>query len=92
MGCLLALIALCIPRTVMFFIWLLTDWFSQAYSTFIWPFLGFLFMPFTTLAYMAAMINNEHSLSGGWIVLLIVAVLIDLGCMGGSSVSKNNNG
>jgi hypothetical protein len=86
--CLLALIALFIPRIVMVFILLLTDWFSRAYDTFWWPFLGFIFMPLTTLAYMAAMINNDHSVSGGWIVLLIIAVLCDLGCVSGGSASK----
>jgi len=74
----------------MFFIWLLTDWFSKAYDTVIWPLLGFLFMPFTTLAYMAAMINNEHNVNGGWLILLIVAVLVDLGCLGSGSASKSN--
>lgn len=91
MGCLLALIALFIPRILMLFILLLTDWFSQAYDTFWWPFLGFIFMPLTTLAYMAAMLNNEHSVNGGWIVLLIVAVLCDLGCIGGGSTSKKSD-
>lgn len=91
MGCLLVLIALFIPRILMLFILLLTDWFSRSYDTFWWPFLGFLFMPFTTLAYMAAMLNNEHSVNGGWAVLLIVAVLVDFGCVGSGSVSKKND-
>jgi hypothetical protein len=84
MGCIVALIALLMPRLVMFFIWLMTDWFSRAYDTIIWPFLGFLFMPYTTLAYMAAMLNNNHQVSGGWLVLLIVAVVVDIGNWGGS--------
>ena len=28
-GCLLTLIALSVPRVLIFFIWLLTDWFSR---------------------------------------------------------------
>jgi hypothetical protein len=36
-------------------------------------------MPYTTLAYMAAMLNNDGNVSGGWIVLVVVAVLFDLG-------------
>lgn len=87
--CLLTIISLFIPRILMVFIWLLTDWFSRAYDSFIWPFLGFIFMPYTTLAYMAIMINNDRNVNGGWIVLLIVAVLVDLGCIGSSSVSKD---
>jgi hypothetical protein len=84
-GCLLPLFAVLMPRVTMFFIWLLTDWFSRAYETALWPFLGFLFMPFTTLAYMAAMLNNNHQVSGGWLVLLVVAVIFDLGGQGKSA-------
>jgi hypothetical protein len=79
MGCLLPLVAVFIPRVVMFFIFLLTNWFATAYETVIWPLLGFFFMPYTTLAYMAAMLNNEHQINGGWLVLVIVAVFFDLG-------------
>jgi cytochrome b561 len=67
------------PRVVMFFILLLTNWFQQAYQTILWPLLGFFFMPYTTLAYMAAMVNNNHQLSNGWLVLVIIAIVLDLG-------------
>jgi len=79
MGCLLAVIAAICPRILMFFILLITDWFGRAYDTFIWPFLGFLLMPYTTLAYMAAMLNNNHNVNGWWLVLVIIAALADLG-------------
>ena len=79
--CLMSLIALALPRGLMFFIWLLTDWFTRAFETTLWPVLGFLFMPYTTLAYMAAMLN-AGSVSGGWLVLVIVAVLVDVGNWG----------
>jgi len=85
MGCLLPCLAVLMPRVVMFFILLLTNWFALAYQTVIWPLLGFFLMPYTTLAYMAAMLNNNHQLSGGWIVLLIVAVFFDLGGQGRST-------
>ena len=78
MSCLLVLISLLLPRVVMFFIWLLTDWFGRAFEGWILPLLGFFFMPYTMLAYMAAMLNNNQQLSGGWLVLLIVAVIVDV--------------
>jgi len=68
----------------MFGIFLFTNWFSQAYSTVIWPILGFIFMPYTTLAYLAAMLNNNHQITGGWIVLIVVAVFIDFGGQSGT--------
>lgn len=79
LGCLLTLVAITCPRILMIFILLATNWFSRAYDTFIWPFLGFLLMPYTTLAYMAAMLNNNHSVDGWWLVLVIFAIFADLG-------------
>jgi len=78
MPCFLVVIALFLPRGTLFFIWLLTDWFTRAYETVLWPLLGFFFMPYTTLAYMGAMLNNNHQVSGAWLVVLIVAVVVDL--------------
>jgi len=76
-GCLLVIVALLVPRVLMVFIWLLTNWFGRAFTTVIWPLLGFIFMPYTTLAYMAAMLNNK-SLSGWWLALFIAAVAVDV--------------
>ena len=88
--CLLAIISLFIPRIMMFFIWLLTDWFGRAYDSWIWPLLGFFFMPYTTLAYMAGMLNNDRSINGWWLVLVVIAVLFDLGCWGNSASSSSS--
>ncbi len=87
MGCILALIALALPRVLMVFIVLLTDAFARAFETRLWPILGFLFMPYTTLAYMAAMRYNAHTLADGWLALFIAAVILDAGHWGGSGWS-----
>jgi hypothetical protein len=34
---------------------------------------------------MAAMLNNNHNVNGGWMALVIVAALVDLGGQGGSA-------
>ena len=65
MGCIFAVLALAVPRVLMLFIFLLTDWFPRAFQTQVWPIIGVVFMPYTTLAYLAAMLNNNHSLSAG---------------------------
>ena len=79
--CLIAIVGSICPRILLFFIWLLTNWFALAYETRIWPFLGFLLMPFTTLAYMAAIINNGR-LDGIWLAIFVIAAIIDLGSNG----------
>lgn len=74
----------------MAFIWLLTNWFDRAYETVLWPVVGFFLMPYTTLAYMAAMLNNNYSVRGGWLALVVVAVVVDIGHWGegGRKVTK----
>lgn len=84
-GCLVAILALLTPRMVMVFVWLLTDWFSRAYDTVIWPLLGFVFLPYTTLAYMGAMLHG--GLKGVWLVLFVLAILADLGTFSSSGRS-----
>ena len=48
---LLGCLALGAPRLVLFLVWLLSDYLGRAYASNFWPFLGFLFLPLTTLAY-----------------------------------------
>ncbi|MHC4780434.1 MAG: hypothetical protein ACYTFG_17830 [Planctomycetota bacterium] len=78
MGCLVTLLALITPRVAMAGIWFFTDWIGRAYETTLWPVLGFIFLPYTTLAYMAAMLNNGGRVTGWWIVMVVVAVILDL--------------
>ncbi|MFW6061612.1 MAG: hypothetical protein ACOC93_02270 [Planctomycetota bacterium] len=87
MPCLIIVLALIAPRLVMFFIWLLTNWFDAAFETDIIPFLGFLFLPYTTLAYMGAMLN-AGGITIGWLVVIIIAVIVDLGHYGGSRYAR----
>lgn len=79
MPCLLVILSIFFPRFVLLCIWLFTHAFSRAYQTWIWPVLGFFLMPFTTLTYLGAMEYNNHAVSGGWTVLMIVAIIADIG-------------
>jgi hypothetical protein len=88
MPCLIPILAIFFPRFVMVMIAIFTHWFSAAFDTVLWPVLGFLFMPYTTLAYMAAMLNNNHTVNGGWLALVIIAALVDVGGQGGSARSR----
>jgi hypothetical protein len=86
--CLVALLSLFIPRIVLFFIWLFSDAFSRAYETIVWPVLGFIFVPYTTLAYMGAMLYNNHEVNVFWGIVIVVAVLADLGSLSSGPVSR----
>jgi hypothetical protein len=60
---------------------LFTDWFPRAFDSVLWPVLGFVFMPYTTLAWMAGELHG--GVQGGWVVLVVFAVIADLSHMGG---------
>ena len=84
MPCLIGCLALGMPRFAILLVVIFSDYVGRAYETTIWPLLGFLFMPLTTLAYAWA-INSNGSVEGLPLVVVVVAVLIDLGLIGGSS-------
>ncbi len=84
MPCLVALLALVFPRLAIILVVIFSDYIGQAYQTVVWPLLGFFFMPLTTLAYAWA-INSNGSVSGIYLVVVILAVLIDLGTLGGGA-------
>jgi hypothetical protein len=77
-------IALATPRFAIVLVVIFSDYIGRAYETFLWPFVGFLVMPLTTLAYAFA-INSRGSVDGMHLVVVIVAVLADLGLVGGSA-------
>ncbi len=82
MPCLLGCLALGFPRLVILILVIFSDWIGDAYDTTIWPLLGFFFLPFTTLAYALA-IHQAGEVTGLWLVLVVIAVLADLGSFGG---------
>jgi hypothetical protein len=91
MTCLLIILALGVPRIALFAIALTTNWIDQAYETNVWPFLGWLFMPYTTLAYLASRLHHPEQITPGYLILIIVAVMMDLGSNGSATRSKNNS-
>jgi hypothetical protein len=78
---LIAAVVLVLPRTIMVLLWIFSDYLSTAFGSWVWPLLGFLFLPTTTLAYAVA--ENRYGGVTGWgLLLVIVGVLLDLGALG----------
>ena len=89
MPCLLAILAFFFPRAAIVLIALFSDYLDDAYKSFIWPLLGFFFLPYTTLAYAWAINSSAtHSLQGAGLVVFIIAILVDIGVIGGGAKSK----
>ena len=81
MCCPLLLIMFFGPRCTLFYFWL-TGYLGSAFETTLWPLLGFFFLPITTLAYTIAMHNGGLTIF--WDLVIILAVMLDLGTLGGS--------
>ena len=87
MGCLVIGLGLLWPRIVLAILWIFTNYLSRAFHTFVWPTLGFFFLPTTTLAYAIAQ-NAFDGVRGVGLFLVIVGVLLDFGVIGGGARSR----
>jgi hypothetical protein len=79
------MLALLAPRVVLFFVWIFTPYVSRAFNhTFIWPFLGLIFLPFTTLIYSLVW-RQGVGVTGWWAWLWVaLAFVVDIGWHSGS--------
>ncbi len=91
MPCLVALFALFVPRLVIVLMVIFSDYIGRGFQGTpaypLMPLLGFIFLPLTTLAYAWA-INSNGSVDGIYLVVLIIAVLMDLGFLGGGESAR----
>ena len=90
MPCLVGCLALATPRFAIILVVIFSDYIGRAYQTTLWPVVGFFIMPLTTLAYAWA-INSRGSVAGIHLVALVVAVLLDLGLVGGSASRRRRS-
>ncbi len=78
MPLLIILAALLLPRLTLVLLWLFTNWFNGVFASVLWPVLGFLVLPLTTLWYLVV----QHWFGGQWDVIpiagLVAALLIDI--------------
>ncbi len=90
MCCLLVVIASGAPRLAIFLVWLFGDQMEKAYTSFILPAIGFLFLPWTTLFYALAYAGNATygigpGVSGfGWIIVGLGLVFDIMSYTGGA--------
>ena len=93
MPCLLLILLLIFPRVALVILFFFSHYLQHAYHNLLLPLLGFIFLPLTTLVY-AWMVN-----SGQWVqpvsainlVVLVVAVVIDLGGIGGGEYHRRSS-
>ena len=85
MACLLAVLVVAFPRIAIILLYLFTNFFTHVYHSLLIPVLGFLFLPITLIAY--TYLVNTHAALGSVtsLVVLFIAIILDLGLLGGST-------
>jgi hypothetical protein len=89
MPCLLLILFLAFPRIALLLLFIFSNYLQRAYHGLILPLLGFIFLPLTTLAY-AWIVNTRQPTTGVNLLILIIAVVIDLGGMGGGEYHRRS--
>ncbi len=85
--CLLLLLLLLGPRIILVLMFFLSTYLERAYHGILIPLLGFIFLPWTTLLY-AWLVNNGMPITGFNLILLVIAVIIDIGAHGGGAYRR----
>ena len=90
-GCLVFLASAISPRFGIFLLWLFSDRMTQAFESGWLAILGFLFLPWTTLAWAVAYQPlGDLGVSGfGWFIVGL-AVLVDLSTLAGGSKARSS--
>lgn len=84
MCCVLVLLAFLGPRIVLFLLWLFTNYLSRAFDGFLLPLIGFLFLPWTTIAFAIAQ-NELGGANGIGLLVIALGLLADIGVLGGGA-------
>jgi hypothetical protein len=87
MPCLLVVVVLLFPRIVLACLFFLSDYLERAYHGLLIPLIGFFFLPLTTLAY-AWMVNTHQEVAGVNLIIMVIAVVIDLGGLSGGEYHR----
>jgi hypothetical protein len=88
MPCLLLILLAAFPRVALALLFFMSNYLQRAFhGMMLLPVLGFLFLPLTTLAY-AWMVNTHQAIAGINVIILIIAVLIDAGGLGGGEYHR----
>lgn len=86
-GCLVALFAMVSPRLAIGIVFLFTDRMGIAFQHFWMGLVGFVFLPWTTLAW-ALCYQRGKGVSGFGVVLVVAAFIADLSTHGAASQAR----
>ena len=85
MPCFFLAIGVFFPRLIIVLLWFFTSWFGNAFGNILYLILGLIFLPLTTLWYGISEYYFSESVQT---IGLVIAVLADLGIIGGGARSR----
>lgn len=91
MPCLLALFAVAFPRIAIVLLWLFTNFFTNVYHGILIPILGFIFLPLTLIVYTYLQKTQGGALTTTSLVFLFIAIILDLGLIGGGTYGRRRS-
>ena len=71
MGCLIVVMALIGPRVALVFTWIFTNLVDRAFDDWVVPFLGLIFLPWTTFLYVLVYNPVEGVSFLGWVFVVL---------------------
>ena len=89
MPCLLPLLIVFFPRIAILLLYLFTNFFAHFVNNLLIPLLGFIFLPLTLIAYTyLSNLRRPHDTT--FLIVMIIAVVLDLGLLGGGHYSRRS--
>lgn len=76
LGCLLAFALAFAPRVMLVLAWIFSARWDRVWDTWIWPLLGIIFLPYTTIMYM--LVWTPTGIEGWDWMWIILGVILDL--------------
>ena len=89
MPCIFALLAVAFPRIAIVLLWFFTSFFTGVYRELLIPILGFVFLPLTLIVYTYLRNIHAATYSTQSLVFLFIAVIFDLGLVGGGTLRRS---
>ena len=78
MGCLFVLMAGIFPRLALVIVWIARPaMVDRAFDSWLWPLLGLIFLPWTSICYALAWGPIQHVSGAGWL-LVAIGVFLDV--------------
>jgi hypothetical protein len=87
-GCIFVLIAALSPRLAVLLMWIFTPWVDRAFAPIIWPILGIIFLPLTTLLYVILWNTGGRGVTGWEWIFVILALFGDFASYGAGAYGR----